>query len=84
MLSFVSWQDDSSAETDDEEEWVSQRLQHDLLLSLIVFAIFTLLRKVLRLNRKTQLMERNALNQKHVTQRYASPYHIWQSFTRRG
>ena len=27
MLSFVSWQDDSSAESDDDEEEVSQRLQ---------------------------------------------------------
>ena len=27
MLSFVCWQDDSSAESDDEEEGVSQRLQ---------------------------------------------------------
>ena len=27
MLSFVLWQDDSSAESDDEEEEVSQRLQ---------------------------------------------------------
>ena len=27
MSSFVSWQDDSSAESDDEEEGVSQRLQ---------------------------------------------------------
>ena len=27
MLSFVSWQDDSSAESDDEEEGVSKRLQ---------------------------------------------------------
>ena len=27
MLSFVSWQDDSSAESDDDDEEVSQRLQ---------------------------------------------------------
>ena len=34
-------------------------------------------KKVVQLNRKTQLMERDALNQQRVTQRYASPYHIW-------
>ena len=29
------------------------------------------IKKVLQLNCKTQLMKRNALNQQHVTQRYA-------------
>ena len=43
MLSFVSWQDDSSAESDDEEEEVSLRLQAQFVTfidSIVLFSVF--------------------------------------------
>ena len=44
MLSFVSWQDDSSAESDDEEEEVSQRLQAQFVtfIDCILYFFFQL------------------------------------------
>ena len=46
MLSFVSWQDDLSAESDDEEEEVSQSLQAqfvffiDFILYFLSFKLY--------------------------------------------
>ena len=48
MLSFVSWQDDLSAESDDEEEGVSLRLQAqfvtfiDCILYFLSFKLYSI------------------------------------------